>query len=116
MFDGDLLDEMRSVIVDDGPTHAAAFATLRDSLGDLAPADFLRATRREAADAFERRLLDISDRSYGLILVALQERFAQPDSFIAGTFRGLAVSAMEGLDEINCVLVQRGLLPPFTLA
>ena len=51
-----------------------------------------------------------------MILVALQERFAQPDSFIAGRFRGLAVSAMEGLDEINCVLVQRGLLPPFTLA
>ena len=88
VFDGDLLDELRSVIVDDGPTHAAAFATLRDSLGDLAPADFLRATRREATDAFERRLLDVSDRSYGLILAALRERFAQQDSFIAGTWSG----------------------------
>jgi hypothetical protein len=45
-----------------------------------------------------------------------EERFAQQDMFVAGSFRGLAVSAMEGLDEINRALVQRGLLPPFTLA
>jgi hypothetical protein len=51
-----------------------------------------------------------------LVLAALQGRFEQPDSFIAGTFRGLAVSAMESLDDTNRLLVQRGLLPPFTLA
>jgi hypothetical protein len=115
VFEGDLLDELRSLVIDDGPTHAAACVTLRDFLGDLASADFLRATRREAADAFEQRLLDVSDRSYRLVLAALQERLAQEDLFVAGLFRGLAVSAMEGLDEINRVLVQRGLLPPFTL-
>src|SRR6266508_3786727 len=115
VFDGDLLDELRAVIVDDGPTHAAAVAILRDSLGHLAPTAFLRATRREPRDAFERRLIDVSDGSYGLTVAALQEQFAQQDLFVAGTFRGLAVSAMEGLDEINRVLVQRGLLPPFTL-
>ena len=110
VFEGDLLSELRSVIADHGPTHAAAFATLRDSLGDLPPAEFLRAVRREGADAFEGRLLAISDRSYGLVLAALQEQFAQ-----LAPFSALAVSAMEGLDEINRVLVQRGLLPPFTL-
>ncbi len=60
--------------------------------------------------------MNVSDGIYGRILAALQAYFAQPDSFIAGTFRDLAVSAMtEGLDEINRALVQRGLLPPFTL-
>ena len=114
VFDGDLLGELRSVIVDDGPTHAAALAPLRDSLRGLAPADFLRATRREAADAFEQRLLDVSDRSYSLVLAALREDFGQ-DPFVGAAFRSLAVSAMEGLDEIDRALVQRGLLPPFTL-
>src|SRR6266508_1726096 len=114
VFEGDLFDELRTIIVEDGPTHAAALAPLRNSLRGLAPADFLRATRREAADAFEQRLLDVSDRSYSLVLTALEEQFAQ-DPFVGGAFRGLAVSAMEGLDELNRVLVQRGLLPPFTL-
>jgi hypothetical protein len=75
VFSGDLLDHLRYVI-EEGSTRAAAVAGLRQSLGDLAPADFLRATRREATDPFERRLLNVSDQS----------------------------------------LVQRGLLPPFTLA
>jgi len=115
VFEGDLLDKLRSVIVEDGPTHAAALATLRGSLGDLAPANFLRATRRQATDAFEQRLLDVSDRGYGLILAALRERFTQQEG-AALTFRDFAVSAMVGLlDDSNRVLVQRGLLPPFTL-
>lgn len=114
VFEGPLLDALRSLIVEDGPTHVAGVAGLRDALGDPAPADFLRATRREPADTFEQRLLNTSDRSYRLILAALQEQFASQD-FVAGTFRSLAVSAMEGLDEINRALVQRGLLPPFTL-
>jgi hypothetical protein len=75
VFEGVLLDELRSVIVDDGSTHAASVAALRDLLGDLAPAEFLRAT----------------------------------------PFRGFAVTAMDGLNDSNRVLVQRGLLPPFTL-
>jgi hypothetical protein len=116
LFDGDLLGELRSVIVEDGSTHVKNFATLRDSVGDLRPEGLLVATRREGTDALERRLLAVSDRSYGLVLAILQERFAQQDLFVAGSFRGLAVSAMEGLDEINRALVQRGLLPPFTLA
>jgi hypothetical protein len=115
VFEGELLNQLRSVIVEDGSTHAAAVAALRDALGDLAPAHFLRVTRREPTDGFEQRLLDLSDRSYRLVLAALQERFGSQDFFIAGTFRGFAVSAMAMLDDGNRVLVQRGLLPPFTL-
>jgi hypothetical protein len=98
-------------VVDDGPKHASAVAVLRDSLAGLSPTDFLRATWREGEGPFEQRLLDVSDRSYGLIIATLQERFA-PQAIGSAT---LAVSAMETMDEINRLLVQRGLLPPFTL-
>jgi hypothetical protein len=116
VFEGDLLNDLRSVIVEDGPRHAAAVAALRSSLGDPPPSGFLRATRRHATDTFEQRLLDVSDRSYRLVLAALQELFTSKDFVVAGAFRGFAVSAMEGLDDNDRVLVQRGLLPPFTLS
>jgi hypothetical protein len=76
----------------------------------------LRATRRDPADALEQRLLDLSDRFYRLVLAAIQERFApSQDFFVAGTFRGFAVTAIDGLNDSNRVLVQRGLLPSFAL-
>lgn len=46
--------------------HAAAFAAITDPLAGLAPGDYLRATRRLAADSFEERLLAASDRGYRL--------------------------------------------------
>jgi hypothetical protein len=46
-----------------------------------------------------------------LIIATLQERFA-PQAIGSAT---LAVPAMETMDEINRLLVRRGLLPPFTL-
>jgi hypothetical protein len=113
VFEGELLDELRSVIVDDGPSHAAGLADLRDALRGVAPAEFLRATRRVARDSFEERLLDVSDRSYRLVLSAVRELFGE-EFAVAGAFRGFAVAAMEGLEQIDRVLVQRGLLPPFT--
>jgi hypothetical protein len=114
VFDGALLDQLRSIIVD-GTGHAAAWATVRGSLGTMAAADFLRATRRDAADATERRLLDVSDRNYRMIQTALQGQFGDPESFDSATFRALALTAMDSMDDINRLLVQRGLLPPFTL-
>ena len=54
----------------------AADRPRRDSLAGLSPTDFLRATWREGEGPFEQRLLDVSDRSYGLIIATLQERFA----------------------------------------
>src|SRR6266508_5274728 len=100
----------------DQPGARCGRCCLRPRAGrDDPPANFLRATRRQATDAFEQRLLDVSDRGYGLILAALRERFTQQEG-AALTFRDFAVSAMVGLlDDSNRVLVQRGLLPPFTL-
>jgi hypothetical protein len=115
VFEGSLLDHLRAVIVEDGPNHTLALAELRGLLGDPAPADLARPTRREPADAFERRLLALSDRAYELVLSALTQQFAHKDFFVARDFRALAARAMQNLDETNRLLVQRGLLPSFTL-
>jgi hypothetical protein len=114
VFDGDLLATIRSV-VDDGTTHADSLAALREAMDDVPPAFFLRAIRRETNDAFEQRLLDVSDRGYQSIVAALGESFAQEDPFAGGAFTRFAVTAMMSLDDVHRLLVQRGLLPPFTL-
>lgn len=103
-----LSDPLQQVI-EDGQTHLAAFTAMRDSLEDLPAADALRATRREPKDAFEQRLMNVSDRSYSLIMMTLEQTFLRQ-----GSFRRIATSAMDSLDEINRALVQHGLLPPFT--
>jgi hypothetical protein len=108
-LEGEVLDEIRAA-VDDAALHAPAVAALRDLLGDLLPHDYLRATRREAHDSFEQRLLDLSDRIYGLTLDALRDQFSPR----LATGQGPAVAAMLTLDDTNRLLVQRGLLPPFT--
>jgi hypothetical protein len=109
VFEDPLLDQMRQIIVDDGPKHASAIAPLK-KLGAPVADGILRATRRETSDPFEQRLLDTSDKIYRVIVGALQAQFV-PDSF---TSQSLAVSAMEALDEVNRALIQRGLLPPFS--
>lgn len=115
VFDGDVLTELQSVIVDQGQKHAAAFTAMTDSLSGLTPDDYLRATRRDGTDAFEGRLLDVSDGNYSLVVRALNYQFGQSaDAFTPALFMDLAESAMEALDNINRLLVQRGLLPPFT--
>jgi hypothetical protein len=112
VFEGPLLEELRQIIVDEGPTHSGALVGLQDALGEgEQSAALLRATRREAADSFEQRLFDASNRSYALVLALLRERFA-PESVSSG----LSVPAMESLDQTNRLLVQRGLLPPFATA
>jgi hypothetical protein len=108
-LDGKVLDEIRAA-VDDAALHAPAVAALLDLLRDLPSHDYLRATRREAHDSFEQRLLDLSDRIYGLTLTALRDQFSPRSA----TGQGPAVAAMMTLDDTNRLLVQRGLLPPFT--
>jgi hypothetical protein len=112
VFEGELLDEWCTVILDNGPTHVDALAGLQSALQGVAAEEFLRVTRRSAEDSFEQRLIDTNDRTYGLVLSAVQGTF-DPDWGVAGAFRGIAVSAMMTLDDSNRVLVQRGLLPAF---
>jgi hypothetical protein len=106
----DPLDEIKEVIRDGGLTHFDAATALVESLVDLTPTEYLRATRREGADSTERRLLDHSDKLYSLTLSALRFRLS-PDSTIG---QSLPVGLMESLDDANRLLVQRGILPSFT--
>jgi hypothetical protein len=115
VFEGPLLEHLRAVVVEDAPTHTAALVNLRTLLPDDVPAGLLRATRRQANDAFEQRVLDASDRIYHLVLSTLREQFEHRDFFISRSFRFLAEKEMTSLDDITRLLVQRGLLPAFTL-
>jgi hypothetical protein len=107
VFDGELLSQME-LLVEGGSTHADGLSDLMTALNGLNPADYLRATRRETTDAFEERLLGVSDGCYKLVIGLLQEQFGQGSGFSS-----LALNAMQTLDAINHALAERGLLPPF---
>jgi len=114
VFDGDLLDTLQS-LVHRGTTHTEGVAALHEAMGDVAPAFFLRAVRRDPHDVFEQRVLDVADRGYQSVVAALRESVADHggDPFVGGTFQGFAITAMTGLDDVHRLLVSRGLLPPF---
>jgi hypothetical protein len=116
VLEGQLLDDVR-FLLDAGTTHADGVAGIRTALDGLAPADFLRATRRATTDPFEQRLLSVGDRTYGL-LVSIVREWLGPEDLTAVSippFQTWALNAMFTLDEIHRLLVQRGLLPQFTV-
>jgi hypothetical protein len=115
VFEGPLLEHVRAIVMEDAPTHTAGLVNLRTVLPDDVPARLIRATRREANDAFEQRILDASDRIYHLVLSTLREQFEHTDFLVSRSFRFLAEKEMLSLDDITRLLVQRGLLPDFTL-
>jgi len=108
-IDPEVLDGLNA-LAQDGADHVAFADRLRDKLGDPVPPDVLRATRRQADGSFEQHLLDLSDRSYRLVIAQLRGQFVK-DSFVG---QDRAVDAMFILDDSNRVLAQSGLLPPFS--
>ena len=115
VFQDSLLENIRRTILEEGSIHGSGVAGLRAVVGDTPPADLVIVCGREPADAFDERLLKVSDLGYRLMLSALGDQFGQTDPFAAGSFRALATDAMIGQDEVHSLLVVRGLLPPFTL-
>ena len=113
LFEGDLLDQLQ-FILDTVGDHASPVTNLRARLAGLAPGDYLRVTRHDPADAIERSLLRLSDQHYALIVATVQASFAH-DEQLGGQLRNRALSIMDGLNEIIDLMVQRGLLPAFTL-
>ena len=112
-----------------GRRPAAVAAHLRSAAGSRSrvarlPADaarrahaaqVIRARRRDPADVLEEGLLALSERFYGLTVDMVATWFAHEDDFgLAGSFRGLSQSCMQGLNDANALLVARGLLPAFT--
>jgi hypothetical protein len=114
VLNGSALEQLR-FLLDPAPDHRAPVEALAAKLEGLAPQQYLRATRHEPDGELERRLLSLSDLHYGLIVATVEAWFADEDR-LGGVLRGRSMSLMDGVNEINGVLVERGLMPPFTPA
>ena len=114
VLEGDLLDQV-SFILSTCSDHATPLAEIGRPLTGTEPAIYIRAIRREPADDVERRLLQLSDQQYNLIVATVGASFAYDDQ-LGGQLLPMAVTAMDALNTINRGLVGRGLLPNFALA
>jgi hypothetical protein len=103
-----------SFLVDSGVEHVSSLAEFRSALADVPPAVYLRATRVEPGNDLERGLFALSDRYYALIVAAVRAGFAY-DAEVGGVLLTRAVSVMDGLKEVNRALVERGVVPAFTV-
>jgi hypothetical protein len=113
LFEGDVLERM-SVLLDPSPDHSTPLGALEEQLESVNSDDYLRATPRDPANPLERSLLELSDRYYALIVATLQAWFAHEDQ-LGTELPGRAFATMDGLHATNGLLVERGLLPAFTL-
>jgi hypothetical protein len=104
---GDLL----GTLIEGGADHVDTVARLRDAIGDAPIAGLIRARERTASDSLGEHLLGLSNRSYRTLISVLRDRLA-PGSTVS---QGTGLDAMDTLNDANRVLVQRGLLPPFSL-
>jgi len=113
LFEGELQGAV-AFLLEPCPDHSSRLDDLRRNLDGIPHEDYLRATPREPRDAIERALLEVSDAHYGAI-VATVRAWAGHEGELGGELRGRAISAMDNFNAINALLVQRGLLPRFTL-
>jgi hypothetical protein len=111
VFEGELLSELISLL-SPGPDHSGLQSSLTEELDGIPPSKFLRATPREPRDELERRLLDLGDHCYRLVVGSLQIWLEHENE--VDTARGQAVDTMSALNMGNRLLVERGLLPAFT--
>jgi hypothetical protein len=103
---GDLLGSL----IEGGADHVERVASLRDAIGDAPIASLIRARERTASDSLGEHLLALSNRAYRTLIGVLRDRLA-PNSTVS---QSTALDAMDTLNDANRVLVQRGLLPPFS--
>ena len=110
-------DELQGAVtflLDPCPDHSSRLDDLKEHLEGIPHGEFLRAAPRDPRNAVEGELLDLSDMHYGLI-VATVRAWVGHEAELGGDLRGRAISAMDNLNVINGLLVQRGLLPRFAL-
>src|SRR3954451_24633979 len=103
---GDLL----GTLIEGGADHGATVARLRAAIGDAPIASLIRARQRTAGDSLGEHLLQVSNRAYRTLISVLRDRLARNSTVSQGT----GLDAMDTLNDANRVLVQRGLLPPFS--
>lgn len=113
LFEGMLLEQITSLL-DSAAHHAEAVPGLAKLLADMQPSEFLRATRVEPADAFERDMLAASNQFYQAIVAALRAWFAHDDE-PGVSLRGVAVSTMFSLRDVSGHIAARGLVPGFAV-
>jgi hypothetical protein len=114
LFEGDLLDQINFAL-GSAADHTTAVGVLANHLTGLEPAEYLRATRVEPADQLERTLLELSDRYYRVIVPTLAASF-ENDQLVDEQLLPLAVSTMDRLNDVNRLLVKRGMIPGFVLS
>ncbi|MFP5318267.1 MAG: hypothetical protein ACLGI2_08225 [Acidimicrobiia bacterium] len=90
--------------------HAGTVEALVSPIRQPSPQSHVRATRAEPATDAERSLVAVSDRTYRA-LVAMVEGWLSHDELLFD-LSGRAQSAMNELDDLNALLVGRGLVPP----
>jgi hypothetical protein len=105
VVDGDLRGQLDFVL--------ATCTDHADAVAGLGPDIAVRVPGREPADEAERRLLALSDGHYHLVVDMVEAGFAYDEQLGTGLV-DRALADMTSLDEVNGVLVRRGLLPPFT--
>ncbi|HEX5895479.1 MAG TPA: hypothetical protein VFY47_04060 [Thermoleophilaceae bacterium] len=110
VFEGELLSEMTSLL-SPGPDHSGLASALTEELRGIPPSEYLRALPRQAGDELEQRLLELSDHCYRLLVGNVQIWFEHED--VVFNARGQAIDAMNALNMINRLVVERGLLPAF---
>ena len=95
--------------------HGDSLANLADAFPRHGPPGLVQATRRQAANDFEQRLLDTSDHIYNLPLSSLTARFAILPREAAFAVHPMPRLVMDTLDDLNRSLLRRGLVPAFHL-
>ena len=98
-----------------GTNHADQLTELLDDLAGQSVADLLRATERFGSKDTDKVLLRMCDRTYGLVLGALDNFYGGLADDSAGTFRLLALNGMDVMNDVLRTLVHAKLLPRFPL-
>jgi hypothetical protein len=101
--------DLAKLVGESGPTHVEALQSLRDAVGEPAPAGLLQTVRFDPGNDTESKLLGASDSAYSVVVMALHGMYRE----VFGEYRQIANNAMSGLDAINRLLAQGGLLPSF---
>lgn len=108
------LAHLIKLIIDEGEDHFRRFTAVKGHLAGLRPADYLRELREGSDEPFERRLLELSDQNYRVLLESLTVTMSLADR-AGGGLMEQARRCMFNLHEVNHALAARGVAPPFTL-
>ncbi|WP_030843428.1 ferritin-like domain-containing protein [Streptomyces sp. NRRL F-4474] len=112
--EADRLAHLIKLIIDEGGDHWLRFRAVQGHLEGLTEQQYLRPLATTAPDQQTLRLLDLSDRSYDVLLGVLRQSFERRDT-AGGALMEQSRAAMRNMHELNHRLAARGVGPRFTL-